>query len=248
MSAAVVTIARNTRGRDLIVGDVHGCFKKLRAQLTAINFDPDKGDRLFSVGDLVDRGPGSASVGEWLSQPWFHAIKGNHEDMLIGYHDGGLDSALYAMNGGAWAIGMTPEWRLPIVDAVRDLPFAIELDTCAGMVVLIHAEIRSDNWAKWREKLMAEDLNTQWVSTWSRGHLEADIIPPVHDIRALVAGHTPTMGLPVMRGNRFFIDTGAWHKGGEIDTPFCILDAHTLTNVAAPPGVMPQSDLRGFGG
>ena len=45
-------------GRDWIVGDVHGCFQTLRQALAAIDFEPGR-DRLFSVGDLIDRGPHS---------------------------------------------------------------------------------------------------------------------------------------------------------------------------------------------
>jgi serine/threonine protein phosphatase 1 len=49
---------RNTAGRDLIVGDIHGCFARLQVALDELGFDPER-DRLFSVGDLVDRGPDS---------------------------------------------------------------------------------------------------------------------------------------------------------------------------------------------
>lgn len=185
---------------------------------------------------------------DWLSQPWFHAIRGNHEDMLVGYHDGQVPVDLFAINGGAWAVGMTPEERLPIVDAFRDLPLAIELETCAGMVALIHAEMAAgvNRWADWRQRLLAGDPAAVMCNTWAREQL-TDLYPPppVDDIRALVAGHTPTMGQPVMRGNRFWVDTGAWLKAGQVEHQFCLLDAHTL---APATGGTAQLDLRGFGG
>ena len=56
----------NTAGRDFGVGDIHGYFTKLQAALDAIGFNPAV-DRLFSVGDLVDRGPESAEVDTWLA-------------------------------------------------------------------------------------------------------------------------------------------------------------------------------------
>ncbi|MBP5144082.1 metallophosphoesterase, partial [Pseudomonas chlororaphis] len=65
----------NTAGRDFAVGDIHGHFTKLQAALDAVQFDPTV-DRLFSVGDLVDRGPESADVDTWLAKPWFHAVRG----------------------------------------------------------------------------------------------------------------------------------------------------------------------------
>jgi serine/threonine protein phosphatase 1 len=69
----IARFAPNTRGRDFAVGDIHGAFRALQIALDAIGFDC-AADRLFSVGDLVDRGPESARVTEWLDKPWFHAI------------------------------------------------------------------------------------------------------------------------------------------------------------------------------
>jgi len=40
------------------VGDIDGCFSHLRRSLEAIGFDASV-DRLFSVRDLIDRGPES---------------------------------------------------------------------------------------------------------------------------------------------------------------------------------------------
>lgn len=75
----------NERGKDYAVGDVHGHFTKLQQQLDAIGFNQDV-DRLFSVGDLVDRGPECDRVLDWLAKPWFHPVRGNHESA----HEAGL--------------------------------------------------------------------------------------------------------------------------------------------------------------
>ena len=40
-------------GRDIVVGDVHGCFRTLERALGEIAFDTAC-DRLFGVGDLVN--------------------------------------------------------------------------------------------------------------------------------------------------------------------------------------------------
>ena len=48
--------ARKPLGRDLAVGDIHGYFSRLEQTLNQAGFDPAR-DRLFSVGDLTDRGP-----------------------------------------------------------------------------------------------------------------------------------------------------------------------------------------------
>ena len=50
-------LERNDLGRDLVVGDIHGPFAMLSRALAAL--DVGEHDRVFSLGDLVDRGPDS---------------------------------------------------------------------------------------------------------------------------------------------------------------------------------------------
>ncbi len=45
---------KNNVGDDFVVGDIHCQFNQLNRQLYEIGFDPKK-DRLFAVGDLIDR-------------------------------------------------------------------------------------------------------------------------------------------------------------------------------------------------
>lgn len=71
----------NPHGRDLVVGDIHGCMEQFECVLARANFDFQR-DRLFSVGDLVDRGDHSARALRLLAEPWFHVVIGNHEAML----------------------------------------------------------------------------------------------------------------------------------------------------------------------
>ena len=44
-----------------VIGDVQGCAAELDALLALIRFDPAH-DRVYFVGDLVNRGPDSAAV------------------------------------------------------------------------------------------------------------------------------------------------------------------------------------------
>jgi serine/threonine protein phosphatase 1 len=108
----VHALPANSNGRDFVVGDLHGCFDLLDRLLDHARFDPAC-DRLFSVGDLVDRGPDSLRSLEFLDAPWFYAVKGNHEDLLLeffepylasgqmDYWDEIVTSDLW-LNGGEW--------------------------------------------------------------------------------------------------------------------------------------------------
>lgn len=229
-------------GRDLIVGDVHGCFAKLRAALDAVGFDPDAGDRLFSVGDLVDRGPESADALWWLGQPWFAAVQGNHEDMAVRWGRPGcaMDAELYAMNGGSWNIAHTPPERLAFSDALSALPVAIELKTAAGLVGIVHADCPGDSWASFTAALedpaltRAQRKAVREVALWSRDRVSVGDVSGVQGVVAVVVGHTP-VERPVALGNVLHIDTGAWLQGGLSPRAFTILDAATL-DAACHPG------------
>jgi serine/threonine protein phosphatase 1 len=228
-------------GRDLLVGDVHGCFTKLRAALDAVGFDPDAGDRLFSVGDLVDRGPESADVLWWLDQPWFAAVQGNHEDMAVRWGRPGcaMDAQLYALNGGAWNVAHTPPERLAFSDALGSLPMAIELETAAGLVGIVHADCPLPTWAEFVAALENPELSNarlralRETACWSRGRVEAGLCDPVPDVRAVVVGHTP-VERPIALGNVLHIDTGAWLQGGLSPREFAVLDAATLLPACHP--------------
>jgi hypothetical protein len=78
----IQTVPANVDGRDFVVGDLHGCFDELAKLMTYVKFDP-KRDRLFSTGDLIDRGPRSSDCLTLLSKPWFYPVLGNHEDLLL---------------------------------------------------------------------------------------------------------------------------------------------------------------------
>ena len=83
-SSRVRRIPPNAAGRDFVVGDVHGCFRTLERALAELCFDPAC-DRLFGVGDLVDRGPHSADALVWLEHRFETVVMGNHERPLLSW-------------------------------------------------------------------------------------------------------------------------------------------------------------------
>lgn len=93
----------NTSGRDLVVGDLHGCYTPFKRLLDHIGFDRNV-DRVISVGDLIDRGSENVKCLQLLDEPWFHAVLGNHEDMMYRAVMMNDQNMLYVwrMNGGTW--------------------------------------------------------------------------------------------------------------------------------------------------
>ena len=226
-STLIKRLERNTLGRDLIVGDVHGHFSKLRQALAAINFD-EKADRLISVGDLVDRGPESHEVLDWLAKPWFHAVMGNHEQMATQYFNNEAPAGFLVSNGGAWFVDMLPYQRVDYALAFQALPVAIEIETNRGVVGVVHAGCPSPAWDYFTHRLEMGGIVAQTAADaamWSRKRIDFGDSSEVIGIRAVVVGHTPMQNMTSL-GNTIFIDTMGW-RGRD----FTILDAITLQPV-----------------
>lgn len=213
----------NQNGRDFAVGDIHGAFTYLQQTLDHLGFEP-KCDRLFSVGDLVDRGPESELALEWLAKPWFHAIQGNHEIMcILGAQGNPSYFTNHVLYGGDWLYVLPQERQDEFCEAFMQLPLMIEVQTTRGLVALSHADYPFHDWLEMdRENFSKAEIN---YCQWSRERCDQRNKTPIQNIRAMVHGHTPMMEMQIL-GNCFYIDTGAWmvNQGGY----FTLLDLATL--------------------
>ncbi|MFK0087557.1 metallophosphoesterase [Pseudomonas sp. NPDC090755] len=205
--------AINPQGRDYAVGDIHGHFQRLEAQLDRIGFDPAV-DRLFSVGDLVDRGPECPQALHWLDQPWFHAVQGNHEALAITHASGGwLDYGQYRAAGGGWFLDLPGEEQVRFAARFARMPMAIEVETAGGLVGLLHADCPFALWSELCEQLKAPRArDVEEYCQWSRRRLQEEDERPVSGLRALIVGHTPLREVRVL-GNIWHIDTAGWARG-----------------------------------
>lgn len=129
-----VRLPANTRGRDFVVGDLHGHRALLEWQLDREGFDAAC-DRVLCVGDLIDRGPESMATLSMLDEPWFHAVLGNHELMLLNYlrrYDSRVHSRkAFAAGSGDWIVHALDRHRKTVyrlADAVAGLPLVLHID------------------------------------------------------------------------------------------------------------------------
>lgn len=204
----IKTFAKNTRGKDYVVGDIHGCFTKLRNALYHIKFDR-KNDRLFSVGDLVDRGPESEQCIQFLQKDWFNSIRGNHEEMAIQYFYGRWPEDNYYVNGGHWFGKLNETQQYVYVEEFQKLPYAIEVETDAGLIGIVHAECPINDWNALRDGFRGDEFEYfQENCLWSRNRIQNKDDSIVENVHMIYVGHTPVKN-PVVLGNTVYIDTGA---------------------------------------
>lgn len=224
MSKLVRTFKRNTKGRDFAVGDIHGWFTRLAHKLDEVGFDPEV-DRLFPAGDLVDRGPESHLILQYLRYLWFNAIKGNHEELLIGYAN--IPPHRWGRHGTEWFYDLTQAQRREYAEAFKELPAVIEVETSKGKVGIVHAECVNLDWNDMIDNLnntKGKKLKQQLhCCLWSQDRYALTNTEPVKNIRAVIVGHIPVDEVTVL-GNTYYIDT----TGGKEDRNLTLINLETL--------------------
>lgn len=193
------------------IGDVHGCARTLDALLDRLALGPD--DEVVFVGDYVDRGPDSCGVIERILRmeadadadagrgPAVVALRGNHDQMMLGYVDGTGHFDLWRANGGLETLdsyARAGHDHIPSahVDFLRRT--RIVYDTPEATYV--HAGL--DPFLTVAENLSRPDPE---VFLWTRAHLESSL-----DMweKPVVCGHTPTPE-PIDEPKLIDVDTGA---------------------------------------
>lgn len=218
--------------RAYAIGDVHGHLAKLRGAHALIAEDRrrtgDEDAPVVHLGDLVDRGPDSRGVIQFLidgiaaGAPWV-ALKGNHDRLFARYLVEPLWSEPHLREGYHWfhpALGgrqtlasysvAGAEEASPAeahAEAVARVPEAhvaflasLPLWHRLGEAVFVHAGIRPG---------VAMERQDEQDLVWIRG--------PFLDHRGdhgalIVHGHTPVEA-PVHYGNRLNLDSGAAFGG-----------------------------------
>ncbi|EPY4520183.1 serine/threonine-protein phosphatase 1 [Klebsiella pneumoniae] len=191
-----------------VVGDLHGCHTLLMNELERVRFDP-LCDLLISVGDLIDRGAENVECLELITMPWFKAVRGNHEQMMLdaiaaGY---GRWELHWRQNGGTWYYFLNPEQEIlakSLIRKVAELPFIIEVEKDGKKFVICHADYPDDDYE------FGKPVDADMV-IWNRERVSAaqdGIVNEISGAELFIFGHTPAHQ-PSQYANQMYIDTGA---------------------------------------
>jgi len=194
--------------RRIVIGDVHGHYGTLMTLLEAIA--PTSEDRVYFLGDLIDRGPQSAQVVDFVMQSSHPCLLGNHEQMvldILGQEEiYGPALQAWLSSGGHTTINSYGEAgvRQDHLDWMRKLPIYLDL----GDTWLVHAGVHPR---------IAFEKQTSEQFCWIRNEFHS-IEKPYFPDKLIITGHTITFTLPgvnpgeIAQGRGWLdIDTGAYH-------------------------------------
>jgi serine/threonine protein phosphatase 1 len=203
------------------IGDIHGRLDLLERAFDAIDQRAEGAERrVICLGDLVDRGPDSRGVIEFLMRAkGARCLRGNHEDLMLRALRGrDADSvSQWLQNGGAATLvsyGASGRFdqSMDLVDErhlgwIESLPLAIEDPSR----IYVHAGLAPG------VPLADQDEDTL---LWIRERfLRAEAIAEFPDGKHIVHGHTPIWAgkpdpaRPERLGHRTNLDTGAYMTG-----------------------------------
>lgn len=227
MENKLLTLPLDQSKRHFVVGDIHGRFDSFLALLDQANYDPAS-DVIYSVGDLIDRGPKSTEAVEFFTtQENVYTILGNHEYMAANPSEW---LNVWINNGGDRCIESLKKHNKDTMwlrNRLEGLPWIIEVGSPSdeNCFRIVHADAPPD-WPddKFKQVLeQAEDGEDRRVDAliWSRRTVTAalrnasNMRPTAASIvfhsqrkRHNFVGHTPTRGV-VRVGDITFLDTWA---------------------------------------
>jgi serine/threonine protein phosphatase 1 len=190
--------------RIFAIGDIHGCYDRLKTLMGKIPIDCSR-DTLIFIGDYIDRGPHSVEVVDYLIHlkkrvPEVIFLKGNHEDMLDKFLTG-ADRFTYLLNGGQQTLDsyLTKPVQsefFPIPPDHMEFFKSLRLFYETEEFIFVHAGLRP--------RVPLKSQNTEDL-LWIRNKF----VSTKYDFgKRVIFGHTP-LKKPLVEPNKIGIDTGA---------------------------------------
>lgn len=145
----IKTVEENVNGRDFVIGDLHGCYDELMSLLKYVSFDRTK-DRLFSTGDLIDRGPKPKECLSLLKEKWFFSVFGNHEEIICNKISNPYNIAREEID----YVKMVANFE----NKLKELPFIYEIrHLLHNNVYILHSEILPEHLYRFED----DDIGSQ---------------------------------------------------------------------------------------
>ncbi|MGB9441484.1 MAG: metallophosphoesterase family protein [Desulfobacterales bacterium] len=189
------------------IGDIHGCYDRLKTLMGKIPIDYSR-DTLVFIGDYIDRGPHPFEVVDYLIKlknrfPDVIFLKGNHEDMLDKFLNG-ADRYTYLLNGGQQTLD---SYLIKPVQADQSEFFPIppeHMEFFKSLRLFYETEEFIFVHAGLRPRVPLESQNTEDL-LWIRNKF----VSSKYDFgKRVIFGHTP-LKKPLVEPNKIGIDTGA---------------------------------------
>jgi serine/threonine protein phosphatase 1 len=204
-----------------VIGDVHGCYKTLKALVEMI--PEEHKETICFAGDLIDRGPGSMEVVQFVMDNGYDCVQGNHEQMMVDW-SGRHSDVLWLGNGGdicldSYRHAIDPEkpWLKPDVNKelfeehrkwMASLPVYIEYPNCKPKedrhLVVSHS-VCHNYWKAIKAKDPHRKEQAMQQIPWNRNFSSLKDAGFYN-----VIGHTPDEENPVIKKIYANIDTGAF--------------------------------------
>jgi len=207
------------------VGDIQGCYDEFRQLLEHMEFDPAT-DKIWSVGDLVNRGPGSLQVLRWFKSLGEQAVVvlGNHDLHLLALAAG--NQKLAGKSHTLHEVLAAPD-RDELLHWLRHRPLLHYSDH--KRFAMVHA-----------------GLPPQWDLAQARAcaaELEVELRGPGHqDFLLAMYGDQPDRWSEDLRGiDRLRFITNAFTR-----LRYCTADGHLLLHEKSMPDTQPDHALPWF--
>lgn len=144
----------------------------------------------------TDRHSDSKYILDYVNEPWYISIRGNHEELFIASHEAQwtpFDNSVKCLkqNGGEWAWLLSDVERRMIYESFKVLPLAIELLLPEDMVVgIVHAECPYNDWEKFKVITKAElEWDGEATAQWSRSKYDRNDETIINGVDLLMVGN-----------------------------------------------------------
>ena len=211
--------------RTFVIGDIHGCAATLR-RLVDDTLRPVPDDRIYLLGDLIDRGPDSKGVLDFIFELRERglsviSVRGNHEEMFLQAGDDHYYLGLWTANGGQATLeSFQADGPGDIPHRYRDFLGSLPLYILLDDFVIVHAGLNFDT---------PDPFADTSAMLWTRSPV---VDRPRIGGRRLICGHTPVSRIRLeasLNSSKIMLDNGCVFGGRPETGCLAALELESMT-------------------